>query len=145
MDPEKAAGKLTNKTKILDEILGYEVGERYSVPSHKVQINYYPPRGDAKEAWDVIDFLGLFGLLMGIRLNLQGRDSVLGASLVLDLARWMVVLQMAERSGPIPELAFYFKQPVGDHPPLTFQDQVAKLHGLELACDQKLSRTASSG
>ena len=121
------------------------MGERYGASSHKVQIGYYPPRGDAKEAWDVIDFLGLFGLPMSIRLNFQSRDSILAAPLVLDLARWMVVLQMSERFGPIPELAFYFKHPVGDDPPLTFQDQVSKLRELELACARKLSRTASSG
>jgi myo-inositol-1-phosphate synthase len=74
---------------------------------------------------------------MSIRLNLQGRDSVLAAPLVLDLARWMVVLQMAGHSGPISELAFYFKQPVGTDPPRTFQDQVAGLKDLELACEQK--------
>ena len=148
MDPEKAAGKLTNKTEILDDILGYKVGERYDISTHKVQIDYYPPRGDAKEAWDVIDFLGLFGLPMSIRLNLQGRDSVLAAPLALDLARWMVALQMAGRSGPIPELGFFFKQPVGDNPPVTFQDQVARLLGLERECSQKIladSRQAAVG
>ena len=134
MDPKRAAGKLSNKTEILDEILGYPVGERYGVSSHQVQIGYYPPRGDAKEAWDVIDFLGLFGLPMSIRLNLQGRDSVLATPLVLDLARWMVVLQGAGRSGPIPELAFYYKQPVGDDPPVTFQDQLSRLRELALEC-----------
>ena len=140
MDPQRAAGKLSNKTNILDDILGYQVGEKYGVSSHKVQIDYYPPRGDAKEAWDVIDFLGVFGLPMSIRLNLQGRDSVLAAPLVLDLARWMVALQLAGRSGPIPELAFYYKQPVGDNPPLTFQDQVAELQELALACQGKIQR-----
>ena len=138
MTPERAAGKLANKTEILDEILGYKVGERYGVPTHKVQIDYYPPRGDAKEAWDVIDFLGLFGLPMSIRLNLQGRDSVLAVPLVLDLVRWMVVLQMAARSGPIPELGFFFKHPVGDNPPVTFHDQLAELSELEQECSRKI-------
>ena len=135
MDPKRAAGKLSNKTEILDEILGYPVGERYGVSSHQVQIDYYPPRGDAKEAWDVIDFLGLFGLPMSIRLNLQGRDSVLATPLVLDLARWMVALQRAGRSGPIPELAFYYKQPVGNDSPVTFQDQLSRLRELALDCE----------
>ena len=76
--------------------------------AHKVHIDYYPPRGDAKEAWDVIDFKGLFGLPMSIRLNLLGRDSILAAPLVLDMARWVAALQMAGRSGLIPELGFYF-------------------------------------
>ena len=75
-EPDKAKGKLANKTELLDDLLGYQVGERYNSPTHKVRIDYYPPRGDAKEAWDVIDFLGLFGLPMSLRLNLQGRDSI---------------------------------------------------------------------
>jgi myo-inositol-1-phosphate synthase len=138
MDPHRAAGKLSNKTDILDDIMEYQVGERYGVSSHKVQIDYYPPRGDAKEAWDVIDFLGVFGLPMSLRLNLQGRDSVLAAPLVLDLARWMIVLQRAGRSGPVPELAFYYKQPVGHEPPLTFQDQVAVLRELGVWCHERI-------
>ncbi len=139
MDPARAAGKLRNKTKLLDDILGYEVGQQYGAPAHKVHIDYYPPRGDAKEAWDAIDFKGLFGLPMSIRLNLLGRDSILAAPLVLDLARWVAALQIVGRSGPIPELGFYFKKPVGDSPPLTFQQQVSSLAKLEQECEEKLA------
>ena len=106
MDPERAASKLSNKTKILDELLGYQVGERHDTPTHKVRIDYYPPRGDAKEAWDVIDILGLFDLPMSIRVNLQARDSILAAPMVLDLAQWMCSVQKLGRSGNVPELAF---------------------------------------
>ncbi|MBW1693130.1 MAG: inositol-3-phosphate synthase [Deltaproteobacteria bacterium] len=137
MDPEKAAGKVSNKTNILDDILGYAVGQQYNAASHKVHIDYYPPRGDAKEAWDVIDFQGMFGLPMSIRLNFLGRDSILAAPLVLDLARWMAALKMAGRSGLIPELAFYFKKPLGDNPPFSFQDQIDSLRNLEKECDEK--------
>lgn len=139
MDPERASGKVANKTELLDDILGYPVGQHYGEASHKVHIDYYAPRGDAKEAWDVIDFQGMFGLPMSIRLNLQGRDSILAAPLILDLARWMAALQMAGRSGTIPELAFYFKKPVGENPPLNFQDQVECLRKLEAECDEKIS------
>jgi myo-inositol-1-phosphate synthase len=138
MDPARAAGKLSNKTNLLDEILDYTVGENYGAPAHKVHIDYYPPRGDAKEAWDVIDFKGLFGLPMSIRLNLQARDSILAAPLVLDLARWVMILQMAGRCGPVPQLGFYFKNTVGDSPPRTFQDQVAGLLKLERECEEKI-------
>ncbi len=139
MDPDRAAGKVANKTNLLDDILGYPVGRQYNAPSHKVHIDYYPPRGDAKEAWDVIDFQGMFGLPMSIRLNFQGRDSILAAPIVLDLARWMAVLKMTGRSGPIPELAFYFKKPLGENPPLSFQDQLYRLRTLENECDEKLN------
>ena len=142
MDPDRAAGKLHNKTKLLDDLLGYEVGQPYGAPTHKVHIDYYPPRGDAKEAWDAIDFKGLFGLPMSIRLNLLGRDSILAAPLVLDLARWTAALQLAGRSGPIPELGFYFKMPVGNDPPLTFQEQMTSLAKLEQACEEKLAIAA---
>lgn len=134
MDPERAAGKLANKTQLLDGILGYPVGEHYGCPTHKVHIDYYPPRGDAKEAWDVIDLIGLFGLPMSIRLNLQGRDSILAAPMVLDLARWVGAVSTTGRKGLIPELGFYFKKPVGDRPPLTFQEQLNSLKALETSC-----------
>ena len=131
-DPSRARGKLANKTEVLDAILGYTVGSP-ETPCHKVMIDYYPPRGDAKEAWDVIDFEGLFGLPMSLRLNLMARDSILAAPLVLDLARWMAALQKAGRSGLIPELGFFFKKPLGPDPPLTFQDQLTRMKELGLS------------
>lgn len=131
MVPERAAGKLANKTNLLDEVLGYPVGERYGQPTHKVQIDYYPPRGDAKEAWDVIDFLGMFDLPMSLRIDLQGRDSILAAPMAIDLARWMFMLQLAGRRGLVPELAFFFKHPLGENAARTFQDQLAALDQLE--------------
>jgi len=140
MDPDRAEGKVANKTNLLDDILGYPVGRQYNAPTHKVHIDYYPPRGDAKEAWDVIDFQGMFGLPMSIRLNFQGRDSILAAPMVLDLVRWMAVLKLAGRSGMIPELAFYFKKPLGENPPLSFQDQLSHLQKLEAECDEKLNK-----
>jgi myo-inositol-1-phosphate synthase len=139
MKPENAKEKLANKTRLLDEILGYEVGQKYGVPTHKVHIDYYPPRGDAKEAWDVIDFSGMFGLPMSLRVNLQGRDSILAAPLALDLGRWLAALKLAGRSGLIPELGFYFKKPVGNNPPLTFQDQIQSLKRLEQICNDNIS------
>ncbi|MGA8180288.1 MAG: inositol-3-phosphate synthase [Desulfobacterales bacterium] len=136
MDPDRAAGKVANKTQLLDELLGYRVGEHYKESTHKVRIDYYPPRGDAKEAWDVVDFRGLFGLPMSFRLNIQGRDSILAAPMVLDLARWMAVLKLSGRSGSVPDLGFYFKKPIGENPPLSFQDQVNRLRTLEKECDE---------
>ncbi len=139
MDPDRACGKLQNKTNLLDDILGYAVGERFGEPSHKVHIDYYPPRGDAKEAWDVIDFSGLFGLPMSLRLNLQGRDSILAAPMVIDLARWAAALKLAGMGGPISDLGFFFKKPVGPNPPLTFQDQLTALDLLEQKIKDRLA------
>jgi myo-inositol-1-phosphate synthase len=137
MDPDRAEGKLSNKTDLLNDILGYPVGPNYEAPAHKVHIDYFPPRGDSKEAWDAIDFSGMFGLPMSLKVNLLGRDSILAAPLVIDLARWVAALKLAGRSGPVPELAFFFKKPVGSNPPLTFQDQIASLQKLERECLNK--------
>jgi len=131
MDPDCAAGKLANKTDLLDNLLGYSVGGGPESGAHKVHIDYYPPRGDAKEAWDVIDFRGFFGLPMSLRLNLQGRDSILAAPMAIDLALWMIALQRAGFRGAVPSLAFYFKRPVGKNPPLRFEEQTAALEALQ--------------
>ena len=139
MDPDCARGKLANKTELLDEVLGYRVGGAYGESAHKVHIDYYPPRGDAKEAWDVIDIKGLFGLPMSIRVNLQGRDSILAAPMVLDLARWVVLLQAAGRGGAVAELGFFFKKPEGEQAAATFEDQLRQLTELEGFCRQQLA------
>ena len=139
MDPDHACGKLNNKTNLLDDLLGYSVGDRYGRSAHKVHIDYYPPRGDAKEAWDVIDVRGIFGMPMSLRLNLQGRDSILAAPMALDLARWAVALQIAGFAGPVPDLGFYFKKPVGDSAPLTFEDQLAALERLESRIESRIA------
>ncbi len=135
MNSDNAAGKLDNKTEVLEDVLGYVPGEsRYGHSSHQVRIDYYPPRSDAKEAWDVIDFEGVFGLPMSLRVNLQGRDSILAAPMVMDLARWMVALSFSGRGGPVPELAFYFKKPAGRDAPAGFAEQIEQLAALEKAC-----------
>lgn len=140
MDPQKAEGKLANKTDLLTDILGYAPGAQYDSPTHKVRIDYYPPRGDAKEAWDVIDFKGIFGLPMSMRVNLIGRDSILAAPMVLDLARWAAALKLTGHKGLVPELGFFFKKPLGENPPLTFQDQLSALDALSERCSRSLAR-----
>jgi len=144
MIPENASGKLANKTAVLDGILKDPGKDHAGSVFHKVRIDYYPPRGDAKEAWDVIDFSGLFGLPMSLRVNLLGRDSILAAPLVLDLARWMAVLTAAGFGGTVSQLGFYFKTPVGSDPPLTFQDQVAALDLLERDCMEAILKIPES-
>jgi len=133
-DPSRASSKLANKTRVLEDVLGYPVEGPQGEACHGVHIAYYPPRGDAKEAWDVIDFSGIFGLPMSLRLNLMARDSVLAAPLVVDLARWMAGLKKAGRSGLIPELGFYFKKPLGEGAPRTFEEQLQALRILQEQC-----------
>jgi len=53
---------------------------------------------------------------MTIQFTWQGCDSALAAPLVLDLARFVSRAHEVGVSGPIAELAFYFKAPVGAAP-----------------------------
>lgn len=129
-NPQKASGKLANKTDFLDTILGYPVGKDYGQSTHKVAIEFYPPRGDSKESWDVIDIKGIFGMPMSIRMNMQLRDSILAAPMVIDLAVWMAALKAAGRAGFVRELAFYFKKAPLSDGPISFQEQVAALQNL---------------
>ena len=52
-NPNSLRSKVTTKASVLDSLLGYEVED------HIVDIRYYRPRGDDKEAWDNIDVTGL--------------------------------------------------------------------------------------
>jgi myo-inositol-1-phosphate synthase len=54
---------------------------------------------------------------MRMEFSWHGCDSALAAPLVLDLARLATAAHAAGRAGPLPELAFYFKDPIGatDH------------------------------
>ena len=81
---------------------------------------------------------------MSLRLNLQGRDSILAAPMALDLARWAAALQFAGIAGPIPDLGFYFKKPVGDNPPLTFEDQLSALERLETWIESRINEKSHS-
>jgi myo-inositol-1-phosphate synthase len=81
---------------------------------HKVRINYYPPRGDQKEAWDNIDIFGWLGYPMQIKVNFLCRDSILAAPIVLDLIIFMDLAQRAGMKGIQEWMAFYFKSPMHD-------------------------------
>ncbi len=103
-DPGSLKSKIVTKSGVLDQILGYS-------PYHKVNINYYPPRGDDKEAWDNIDFLGILGMPMQIKINFLCRDSILAAGSVLDLVRLLDYCQREGESGIQEQLSFFFKCP----------------------------------
>jgi len=111
-DPGSFAAKERTKMSVLDSILDPEMyPDLYGSFFHKVRIDYYPPRGDAKEGWDNIDISGWLDMPMQIKINFLCRDSVLAAPIVLDVALW---LDLAKRSGlkGIQEwLSFYFKSP----------------------------------
>jgi myo-inositol-1-phosphate synthase len=79
---------------------------------HKVRIEYYPPRGDAKEGWDNIDIFGWLGYPMQIKVNFLCRDSILAAPLALDIVLFMDLAQRAGMRGIQEWLSFYFKAPL---------------------------------
>lgn len=86
--------------------------ELYKDLYHKVRINYYPPRGDEKEAWDNIDIIGWLGYPMQIKINFLCRDSILAAPIVLDLVLFLDLAQRAQMDGIQEWLSFYFKSPM---------------------------------
>src|SRR5262252_6171131 len=112
-DPESFKTKEESKLSVLEHILQPEVyPDMYRNFYHKVRINYYPPRGDAKEGWDNIDIRGWLGYPMQIKIDFLCRDSILAAPLVLDLVLFMDLAQRAGMRGVQEWLSFYFKGPM---------------------------------
>ncbi len=105
--------KEVSKSQVLEAILQPDLypalyGDFY----HKIRIQYYPPRGDAKEGWDNIDITGWLGQPMQLKINFLCRDSILAAPIVLDLILFMDLAQRAGMSGIQEWLSFYFKSPM---------------------------------
>lgn len=112
-DPGSFKTKEVSKLSVLDTILQPELyPELYGNISHKVCINYYPPRGDNKEGWDNIDIVGWLGYPMQIKVNFLCRDSILAAPLVVDLALLTDLAARAGLRGRQEWLSFFFKSPV---------------------------------
>jgi myo-inositol-1-phosphate synthase len=109
-DDDCRKAKQKSKLEALSHILGYQPGG--SSHCHQVHIHYYPPRGDAKEAWDNIDFTGFLGVPMQLKLNWLGRDSLLAAPAVLDLVRLVCHGASCQRIGLLSELSYFFKDPL---------------------------------
>jgi len=112
-DPESLKSKEVSKLSVLEHILqpGLYPG-LYDDVTHVVKINYYPPRGDAKEGWDNIDIFGWLGYPMQIKINFLARDSILAAPIVLDLALFLDLARRAGMGGIQEWLSFYFKSPM---------------------------------
>jgi myo-inositol-1-phosphate synthase len=105
--------KEVSKSGVLDAILQPELyPDLYGHYYHKVRIEFYPPRGDAKEGWDNIDIVGWLGQPMQIKIDFLCRDSILAAPIVLDLILFLDLAQRAGLSGIQEWLSFYFKSPM---------------------------------
>jgi myo-inositol-1-phosphate synthase len=112
-DPGSFRSKEVSKASVLDAILQPELyPELYRDYFHKVRIEYYPPRGDAKEGWDNIDIVGWLGQPMQIKIDFLCRDSILAAPVVLDLLLFLDLAGRAGLSGIQEWLSFYFKSPM---------------------------------
>ncbi|GAA4917255.1 myo-inositol-1-phosphate synthase [Nonomuraea thailandensis] len=107
--PGANAAKSASKQRVLPETLGY-------LPQGETRIDYLEDLGDFKTAWDLVTFEGFLGTGMRMEFTWHGCDSALAAPLVLDLARLTAAAHRAGRSGPLPELAFFFKDPLGEVP-----------------------------
>jgi myo-inositol-1-phosphate synthase len=112
-EPGSFRSKEVSKSSALEYILqGDLYPDLYKQFYHKVRIEYYPPRGDAKEGWDNIDIFGWLGYPMQIKINFLCRDSILAAPLVLDIVLFMDLAQRAGMRGIQEWLSFYFKAPM---------------------------------
>ncbi|MEX0912094.1 MAG: inositol-3-phosphate synthase, partial [Gemmatimonadota bacterium] len=112
-DPDSFKTKEESKLSVLEYILQPELyPELYKDYYHKVRINYYPPRGDAKEGWDNIDIRGWLDYPMQIKVDFLCRDSILAAPIVLDLALFLDLAARTEMHGIQEWLSFYLKSPM---------------------------------
>jgi myo-inositol-1-phosphate synthase len=112
-DPGSFKSKEETKLSAIEQILQPDLyPDLYKNIYHKVRIEYYPPRGDAKEGWDNIDIFGWLGYPMQIKVNFLCRDSILAAPLALDLVLFMDLAARSGMRGVQEWLSFYFKGPM---------------------------------
>ena len=115
-EPENFHTKEVSKLSTLETILdGEEHPDLYENYYHKVRINYYPPRGDAKESWDNIDIFGWMNYPMQVKINFLCRDSILAAPVLLDLCLLSDLAARAGRYGTQRFLSFFLKAPMHDY------------------------------
>lgn len=103
---ESLASKVKTKGSVLDDILGYKVED------HIVDIRYYRPRKDNKEAWDNIDIVGFLGQPMQLKVNFLCKDSILAAPLAIEIARCLDLAKYRNESGVQEQLGIFFKLPM---------------------------------
>ena len=103
---DSLASKVKTKSSVLDDILGYPVED------HIVDIRYYRPRGDNKEAWDNIDIRGFLGQSMQIKVNFLCKDSILAAPLAIEIARCLDLAAQRREKGVQEQLSVFFKLPM---------------------------------
>jgi myo-inositol-1-phosphate synthase len=105
-DLGQARGEPQAKARGLTALLGPDV----TAPLH---VDYVPDLGERKVVWDYVSFEGFLGTRMSLQFNWDGYDAALSAPLVLDLARLVAGAHRAGETGPLSELGFFFKDPLG--------------------------------
>ncbi len=112
--PDNFHAKEITKGGVLNDLLDARTHpELYGQLEHQVHINYFPPKGDNKEAWDAVQLFGWLGYEMSLKINFECRDSILAAPLVLDLALFADLAARRGAKGIQSWLAGYFKCPAG--------------------------------
>jgi myo-inositol-1-phosphate synthase len=104
--PDNLASKVRSKDAVLGSILGYPVHTN-------VGIEFVESLGDLKTAWDFIHFQGFLDHRMSMQFTWHGCDAILAAPLVLDMVRLTDLAMRSGESGPMTQLAAYFKSPLG--------------------------------
>jgi myo-inositol-1-phosphate synthase len=131
-EPQNFRAKEITKGGVLDDILDAKAHpELYSSLEHQVHINYFPPKGDNKEAWDAIQLFGWLGYEMELKINFQCRDSILAAPLVLDLALLIDLAARRGERGVQSWLGGYFKGPAARDGETVSNDLQVQLAQLE--------------
>lgn len=105
-DPAARSSKELSKDQVVAGVLGEPVEGR-------THIDYVADLGEWKTAWDHVTFEGFLGVRMALQFTWQGCDSALAAPLVLDLARLVARAHEKKRAGALPELGYFFKNPLG--------------------------------
>src|SRR5262249_51351442 len=96
-----------DKTALLEKILGY------SIQSHLVDIRYYLPAGDEKEAWDAIDFETWGGGRGQVRINRGASDPLPRRPPLPRLLLLTAHARATNRVGVQAHLGMFFKNPLG--------------------------------
>ncbi|MER5622269.1 inositol-3-phosphate synthase [Streptosporangium sp. NPDC002544] len=104
-NPDARASKQMSKNRAVTGVLGAGI-------DGQTHIDYVPDLGEWKTAWDHVTFEGFLGVRMTFQFTWQGCDSALAAPLVLDLARLVARAHEKGRHGVLPELGYFFKDPL---------------------------------
>ena len=102
---DSLASKVKTKSSLLEDILGY------TVEDHLVDIRYYRPRKDNKEAWDNIDLTGFLGQPMQLKVNFLCKDSILAAPLAIEIARCLDLAKQRNEKGVLEEVGVFLQIP----------------------------------